>query len=382
MPYQYFKSDSFAFDFNNVLGGTAYQLADAGECFATASRIKDEDYDSWYDEWTATGDRVRAIADQSAAQGHTASARDAYLRAARYYASAFFFVLGTRDPSRELTLWKLMRACFDNAIARWATPIEQVEIPYENTTLKGYLFLADKSGARRPLIILNNGSDGQVMEMLAYGAVDAVARGYNALVFDGPGQGEALYVQNLPFRYDWEKVITPIVDWAVARKDVDANKIALYGISQAGYWVPRAVAFEHRIAAAAADPGVMQVWTTWWNIWVNQLPPEMKTMLANGDKATFDEYMAEGLKQQPPESGFQFAKRAEPYGTKSYYDLLTLTKQYDLTQVVGQIKCPVWIADPEGEQFWPGQSKQLYDALTCPKTLVPFTAAEGADTHC
>ena len=30
----------------------------------------------------------------------------------------------------------------------------------------------------------------------------------------------------------------------------------------------------------------------------------------------------------------------------------------------------------------PGQPRQLYDALTCPKELVSFTAAEGADSHC
>jgi hypothetical protein len=40
------------------------------------------------------------------------------------------------------------------------------------------------------------------------------------------------------------------------------------------------------------------------------------------------------------------------------------------------------IADPDNEQFWPGQSKELYDALTCPKELVHFTTEEGADYHC
>jgi hypothetical protein len=40
------------------------------------------------------------------------------------------------------------------------------------------------------------------------------------------------------------------------------------------------------------------------------------------------------------------------------------------------------ITEPENEGFWPGQSRRLYDALTCPKTLVPFSKAEGADLHC
>ena len=40
------------------------------------------------------------------------------------------------------------------------------------------------------------------------------------------------------------------------------------------------------------------------------------------------------------------------------------------------------ITDPEGEQFWPGQSRRIYDALRGPRQLVAFTAQEGADRHC
>ena len=58
-------------------------------------------------------------------------------------------------------------------------------------------------------------------------------------------------------------------------------------------------------------------------------------------------------------------------------------EQYTLAGGVAErIRCPMLVTDPEGEQFWPGQSQQLYDALPGPKLLVPFTAAEGADLHC
>jgi hypothetical protein len=49
---------------------------------------------------------------------------------------------------------------------------------------------------------------------------------------------------------------------------------------------------------------------------------------------------------------------------------------------VRQITTPLLITDPEGQQFWPGQSRQLYDRLPGPKQLVPFTANEGAGRHC
>ena len=42
----------------------------------------------------------------------------------------------------------------------------------------------------------------------------------------------------------------------------------------------------------------------------------------------------------------------------------------------------MFIADPEDEQFWPGQSQEVYEALDCPKTIVRFMAAEGANWHC
>ncbi len=49
---------------------------------------------------------------------------------------------------------------------------------------------------------------------------------------------------------------------------------------------------------------------------------------------------------------------------------------------MNQISCPMLVASPEGEQFWPGQSEQLYQALPGTKELVRFTRAEGADLHC
>jgi hypothetical protein len=57
-------------------------------------------------------------------------------------------------------------------------------------------------------------------------------------------------------------------------------------------------------------------------------------------------------------------------------------RRYNLDGVVGQITTPMLVTDPEGEQFWPGQSRRLYDALAGPKRLVHFGADEGADRHC
>jgi hypothetical protein len=56
--------------------------------------------------------------------------------------------------------------------------------------------------------------------------------------------------------------------------------------------------------------------------------------------------------------------------------------KYDLTEVADQISCPTLVCEAEGDHFFSGQPQLLYDALQCPKTLVKFTAAEGAEEHC
>jgi hypothetical protein len=112
-------------------------------------------------------------------------------------------------------------------------------------------------------LIMNNGSDGAVTSIWPPVAAGGVARDCNVLIFDGPGQQSMLFERRLPFWHDWEQVITPVVDFLLGRSDVDPQQIVLYGIGQAGYWVPRALAFEHRIAAAIADPGAYDVFEPW-----------------------------------------------------------------------------------------------------------------------
>jgi hypothetical protein len=227
-------------------------------------------------------------------------------------------------------------------------------------------------------LIVNNGSDGAVTSLWPTVFAGGVVRGYNVLVFDGPGQQSMLFDRGVPFRYDWEHVITPVVDFLLARPDVDPARIALYGISQAGYWVPRALAFEHRIAAAIADPGVYNAFAPWWNA----LPAELRELLDAGDKPGFDGAFDEGMRQASPAQRQNWEWRAKPYGLTSAFDVFTAARRYTLAEVAGRITTPLMIADPEGEQFWPGQSQQLSQHLSGVRELVSFTASEGADRHC
>jgi hypothetical protein len=60
-------------------------------------------------------------------------------------------------------------------------------------------------------------------------------------VYDGPGQQSMLFERGVPFRYDWEAVLTPVIDTLVARQTWTPRRWpAMDGISQGGFW--RAIA--------------------------------------------------------------------------------------------------------------------------------------------
>ena len=76
--------------------------------------------------------------------------------------------------------------------------------------------------------------------------------GISVLQVDCPGSGEALRLQGLAARIETEEWAAACVDWLETRDDVRADRIGLVGWSLGGYYVPRAAAFEKRLALAVA----------------------------------------------------------------------------------------------------------------------------------
>ena len=153
---------------------------------------------------------MAAVGDASAAQGHTVSAREAYLRATTYYHVAYFPLFGKPVDPRLAAAFERETTTFGKAAALFDPPIEVLEIPFAGTTLPAYLVKADDSGARRPTVLHTNGYDSNVQEMYFAHAPAATRRGYHCLLFDGPGQGRPLIRDRLTMRPDWETIVRPV----------------------------------------------------------------------------------------------------------------------------------------------------------------------------
>ena len=207
------------FETQILLGCCHYGAADAGEILATVERVPSGDFEQWYQEWFALGERMQAIAERCAASGHRVSARKAFLRAATYFSASAVFIDGTQDPSRGVPAWKRHLRCWELFCSHLNPPAEKVSIPYE--------------------------------------------------------------------------------------------------------------------------------------------------------------FMEEGLRPSGDAVRQNVEGRMKPYLAESYYHLFKKVRQYNARDVIQQIQCPLFIADPDDEQFWSGQSQEVYDALVCPKTIVRFTATGG-----
>src|ERR687892_2705408 len=380
----FFQDPTFSLQLLRVIGETYYKGADIGECLSTAYRIKEGDFESWHQEWLKTAKRVNKYADESLAAGHTVSAREAYLRACNYYRAAEFLLIDPADP-RIQTTWGKSKECFSKAADLFSPPFEPIEIPYEGTTLPGYVYRVDNKGnnsnrnaPRRPTIIAHGGFDSTLEELYTSAAAPALERGYNCLTFEGPGQGGVIRKQNIPFRYDWEKVITPVLDYAFSsEKIVDHNRIALMGISMGGYLAARAAAFEDRIAACVLYNGVYDG----YDAFASGFPQSLRQAVENGNIDVVNTVVGI-LSDLDSNMRFNLNHGMWTTGTNSPFELIQGSKQYSIKNIAQNIKCPTLILEAENDDSFPGQPKKVYDALTCPKKYILFTTEEGAEEHC
>lgn len=376
----------FDFELKRTLSSMYTRGSDLGEVIATASRINPMNYENWYTEWMKTADHFRDVGDRAYEKGHLVSAHDAWLRAQTYYRTAEFFLHRNPDDPRILDSWQKSRDTFLDAMELNPVSMEVIRIPYEDTTLPGLFYKVDDSGARRPLLIIQTGYDG-TQEELYSNALEGVRRGYNVLTFEGPGQGEVIRVQKIPFRPDWEAVVTPVIDWAVTQPEVDSDRIALWGISFGGYLAPRAAAFEPRISALIADSAIYDMAQDEVDQFRVGFPdPQNVTRQDVFDfiSENKDEMNEEMYARMNASTSMDWAITQGMYVfmVDSPADVMLAYKNYTMEGIIGQIQSTTLVCDGVSDSKLGSQAQQFYDALQAPKTYLLFTNEYCAGEHC
>jgi len=386
---QLFSAEDVNYEQVYALAAAGYGAAVVGEVVtATGNAGFDAGPQQVFDSFEALSDLAYSDGEEALAADHVVTARDRFLRSSEYLAGPVFFVLGTSAPESEPEVFATLKDRWVRAGELFDPPIERVDIPYEGSSMPGYWLPALGPGPqRRPTVIVNNGSDGQTVETYSWGGRAAQERGWNALLLEGPGQGEMLFEREIPFRPDWENVISPTIDYLVARPDVDPEAIALTGWSMGGILVSRAAAFERRLRAVVTDPGAVDAWVAF--------PEELRSIADAGDAEAVNGIWANDvIAGTDPEQRYTLSKRLEIFSTEAlrqarqgqvptdWYGLSRLIQEYRSDDVAAQIIMPTLVIDYEGEQFYPGQAQQLFDRLTAPKDMVRLDSTHGAQLHC
>ena len=373
-----FRNPLFDGQLRRTIGHGTYGGAELGECLATAGRVIDGDRESWYRAWLQLADRTFAAAESSAVHGYRESTRSAFLRASNYYRNAYVFHLERPLPELVGDAYRRQRDAFQRATAAMSRPPQQMAIPFEDMTLPGYFCAVDET--RRPLIISVGGYDSTAEESYFWNGAAALARGYHALIFDGPGQGELLVERSIPFRPDWEKVISAVIDLAVSRDDVDVSKIVLIGESWGGYLAPRGAANDRRVALCVLDPAQIGL----FRVMLSRLPLPvgLKRQLPDGPRwlvMLLQALMARMARQ--PTAGWALRRGMLTHGMATAWDYFVDAARYEQADVIGNISCPTLVCDAENDDI-SAFSKTFFDLLRCEKHYLRFTADEGSGEHC
>lgn len=216
------------------------------------------DRDGWERAWLGLAERTEAAAKQSLAAGYKRSAMQYFFHANQYYRMSDVLLTAAEMGKKKQRFLKAQENF--RAAARLHSPrIEVITVRCGNEAYDGYFcHPTDPKPGLWPTVFFVGGADAY-SEEIYFGGRPMLDRGWALLLVDTPGRGSSHYVKGIPTRADYEVPVKACIDYLASRAEVDAKRIALIGISMAGYYAPRAAAFDPRVKALVCWSGCYSV---------------------------------------------------------------------------------------------------------------------------
>jgi dienelactone hydrolase len=248
------------------------KLADFAPAFEAMARRREE--------------RARAAEEQD----EPISARENYFTAAVHWGAAQWTVLENNETNLYYNERKV--DCFGRYARLADHQVERVMIPFQGKALPAWFHLPPGySGGRLPAVVSLPGMDSfKEIGVSMYGD-RWLSRGIAVLALDGPGQYESPVLGVYVTVPAWAEAARVVMDWMVARPEVDPERVAVSGNSFGSLFGTIMAGAEPRFRACAVnavchEPGCYTIF--------NEASPTFKTrfmyMAGYDDEDAFDEF--------------------------------------------------------------------------------------------
>lgn len=250
-------------DIGRILGGAMspedfIKLMNATELNCdTFERIPAEAAEDFVEVCERLGDEALSYAEKQEAAGHIVTAGQYFFNASALYRLGDYAIRGITEEKYRI-YDKLVKSFKNSRRLKKQDFCEAVEIPFEGKTMPGYLLIPGDAPADIPVVICVAGATGFKEEN--YLIPQAVyERGCAALIFDGPGQGDALLTREMYLTADnYDRAVKAVIDFI--RQDPRlGDRIGISGVSYGGYLATSAAAaYPEEIKALICRGGCSQ----------------------------------------------------------------------------------------------------------------------------
>jgi len=239
-----------------------YDGAAVGEIYNAASRIDERKGASWIEEWTKEGQRVSAHAETLRSSGHLFSAANAFLRAYTYYRTAHLATDPINYPEELKATYERLTYCYTRFGELSDARMDAIRVPLRSAglgdaaNLRGWFFHAVNAPkeATKPTLLWLSGAESIAEDVYWWCAAEGIRRGFNVLAVDLPGDtATRIENPNVMIEGAGDRGLLSVVDYALARPDVDADAFYVYGISMGGYRAGRLAQIDDRSAGIIAN---------------------------------------------------------------------------------------------------------------------------------
>jgi hypothetical protein len=369
-----FRDPEFDYQLLRAMGAADYGGASVGECLAAASMITDGDTASWVAGFRHVAGRVEERGRACLEAGHRVSARDHLVRASTYYRTAEYYA--EDDPAALAECGRRARACFEEAAGLSDLSVESVAVDFEGGVLPGYQVSPAGDRPPRGTVVAIGGFDSGAEEMYFQLGVAGAARGWQVVVFDGPGQSGCMRRDPaLTYRPDYEAPVGAVLDHVDGVGPV-GSLVALAGMSIGSFFAARTAARDRRVEALVADSPLVDL----YRYFEAFLGPAVFTM--HRDIRPED---VTGIPEDllPAQMSWGIAAMCRRFGVASLQQWKERLRAYRLGPDLSGVSCPslALVGDREGPEVR-RQFEEFAAGITGPVTTFQFSVADGADAHC